>query len=265
MPKKGFKSERTEKILHFLSLGWKNHQICKTVGCSQESISSVKKRNGISTSRKRYCWKDIQSFYDIGNSYRECQKEFGVCAASLFKAVKRGDFKTRTTGEGLKIFYKRFGGRKHSDEQKKKLSFIVNEKVKNGTWHYSFSKVRTHSFNSKFAGNVKLMGRWELEYAKYLDLHNIKWRRPNEKFYYEFSGNKCGKGYYIPDFYLIESSEYIEIKGYATLKDEAKWKWFPSHLKLKILKREDLIKLGLDVSDKNYIPVEAAKVKPITC
>ena len=95
------------------------------------------------------------------------------------------------------------------------------------------------------------MGRWELEYAKYLDRNDIEWRRPKEKFYYEFEGLKSGNGYYIPDFYLVKEQIYVEIKGYETDKDRAKWKWFPKDLNFKVLKRQELIDLGLDISDKH--------------
>jgi hypothetical protein len=51
-----------------------------------------------------------------------------------------------------------------------------------------------------------------------------------------------------PDFYLIESDTYVEVKGYKTEKDEAKWNQFPKHRKLKILMKEDLISLGVDIN-----------------
>jgi hypothetical protein len=128
----------------------------------------------------------------------------------------------------------------HSENTKKKLSKTIKKKIKNGTWHNSFSKSRTHKYNSKFAGEVKLHGKWELNYAKYLDDNDIHWRRPKESFYYEFN-NKNGR--YTPDFYLINRKIYIEIKGYETDKDRAKWKWFP--LELKVIKGKELKKMNI--------------------
>ena len=130
-----------------------------------------------------------------------------------------------------------------SAEQKQKLSDTICEKVENGTWHYSFSKTRTHEYESKFAGKVLLHGSWELAYAKYLDASNIPWRRPKEKFYYEYRELKNGCGYYIPDFYLTEEKKYVEIKGYETDKDRAKWKWFPHALE--VIKSDRLVSMGL--------------------
>lgn len=125
--------------------------------------------------------------------------------------------------------------RTQSDETKKRTSLTIRKKVENGEWHYSFSKSRTHEYNG-----VKFHGQWEVKYAKYLDENNIKWRRPTEKFQYEFEEKKR---YYTPDFFLIDSNEYIEIKGYATDKDFAKWKKFP--LTLSVITGEMLVDMGI--------------------
>jgi hypothetical protein len=117
---------------------------------------------------------------------------------------------------------------KETDERIKKIaqcnSMAINEKIKNNTWHLSFSRSRTHLYKG-----IKLHGLWEVAYAKYLDANNIEWARPIEKFEYEFENKKR---YYTPDFYLIRENLYIEIKGYPTDKDRAKWKWFPLNLKI---------------------------------
>ena len=76
----------------------------------------------------------------------------------------------------------------------------------------------------------------------YLDENNIKWKKPIETFEYNWNG-KLHK--YLPDFYLIDTDEYVEIKGIETKRDIAKWSQFPK--KLKVLKRKDLRLLGLKV------------------
>ena len=115
------------------------------------------------------------------------------------------------------------------------VSNKIKEKIKDGNWHTSFSKKNTYDYNG-----IKLQGKWELIYAKWLDLNSIKWRRPTETFKYIFE-NKEHR--YTPDFYLIDECCYVEIKGYKTIKDEEKWKQFP--VKLKILMGKDLFELGL--------------------
>lgn len=252
MPAKGSKTEKTLKILELINKGLTNSEICKEIDCKQHQISQLKARNNLYIDkRSKYNWDEVQKFYNDGHTLKQCSEKFGMCQASFFKAAKRGLFKARLAADSLRMFYKDGGNRKPtSEETKQKLREKIASKVENGTWHYSFSKVRTHELNSKFVGKVKLMGMWEYEYAKYLDDNNIEWRRPKEKFYYEFEGLKSGKGYYIPDFFLVKENTYIEIKGYETDKDRAKWKWFPKDLKHKVLKRQDLLDLGLKISNK---------------
>lgn len=98
-------------------------------------------------------------------------------------------------------------------------------------------------YESPIAGKVYVRSSYELEYVKWLDKNNIKWKGNLIKFPYEFEGKIK---YYYPDFYLIENDEYVEIKGYKTKKDEAKWKNFP--YKLTILFKTDLLNMGLNIS-----------------
>ena len=124
-----------------------------------------------------------------------------------------------------------------NEEVKNKISKTCLNKSKEGTWHTSLAK-RMH-YNYK--GN-DLHGKWELYYAQYLDKNHIKWIRNKDKFEYLYK-NKIH--YYTPDFYLINSQEYIEIKGYTTEKDLAKWKCFPKDKNLVILKYKDLHNLSI--------------------
>jgi len=45
--------------------------------------------------RRRFNWAAIQQFYDAGNSYRQCRREFGFSAGSWTKAVRRGELTAR--------------------------------------------------------------------------------------------------------------------------------------------------------------------------
>ena len=196
--------------------------------------------------RRKYDWKAIQAFYDVGNSCKECEKHFGFCRATAEKARKRKEFvRHRSLKEAAHLHISKHGATPLSEKTRQKIKDSVNRRLRDGTWHYSFSKVRTHKFVSKFAGEVKLMGKWELEYAKHLDNQNVRWERPIEKFAYEFEGVQR---FYTPDFFLSNQNIFIEVKGYETAKDRAKWKYFP-HV-LKVLKYQDLINLGLTISTK---------------
>lgn len=127
----------------------------------------------------------------------------------------------------------------HNDEVRNKISKTCLRRSKEGTWHTSLAKNMHYNYNG-----IDLHGTYELEYAKYLDKNNIQWERCTDRFEYYY---KDSYHYYTPDFYLVESGEFIEIKGYATGKDYAKWSQFPKDKKLKVLMKKDLVLLGLNV------------------
>jgi len=126
----------------------------------------------------------------------------------------------------------KFKNENESQESKQKRIDTINRKVEEGTWHASLAK--NHHYKYK---GVDLHGNWELQYAKWLDANNIKWIRCAESFTY-FYEEKDRR--YTPDFYLINSDEYIEIKGYMTDKDVAKWAQFPANKCLKVLMKKEL-------------------------
>jgi hypothetical protein len=148
--------------------------------------------------------------------------------------VKKGSdtFNTNLKSGAFIPFFK---GKHLSIDHRNTIANTIKENVKNDNWHLSFSKSRTHEYAGK-----KFQGIWEVEYAKWLDANSIKWRRPTEKFEYFFDGKKR---YYTPDFYLLEDNVYIEIKGYPTDKDFAKWDQFP--MNIRILNGYDLHSQGI--------------------
>jgi len=135
---------------------------------------------------------------------------------------------------------------KHSDETRKKISLLISEKVKNGTWHCSFSKSRTHEYK-----NVKFHRKWELKFAMFLDNLNIEWIRTKRKFPYTFENKRK---YYTPDFWLPEFETFIEIKGHPTLKDKEKWMQFKE--KLLVISGKDLIEL--EILNENDVKIHSA-------
>lgn len=161
-----------------------------------------------------------------------CGKEFGSRSIGAHTVMCKLNPKREET---IRKTSKLRTGRELTECHKIKLSKAINEKITNGTWHMSFSKSRTHEYKG-----INFQGSWEVKYAMYLDKNGIEWRRPKETFPYSFEGKERK---YTPDFFLIDSKEYIEIKGYKTPKDEAKWEQFP--LDLKILRGQDLVMLGV--------------------
>lgn len=181
----------------------------------------------------KYNWTAIQSEYDSGLSQSDILKKYKMSARTLHTAKQKGIFKSRTVSDGVKLF--RSLNPRTEEQNKKsahKIALAVRTKVELGTWHTSLAKRMHIDYNG-----VDLHGSWELKYAQYLDYNAIQWQRNKDSFYYEFEG-KTRK--YTPDFYLPNTDEYVEIKGYKTAKDDAKWSQFPKHKKLVVLMEKDL-------------------------
>lgn len=107
-----------------------------------------------------------------------------------------------------------------SEEHKKRISEGMHKAVSKYPESYSScninGRVKIYEYNG-----VKLNGKWELEFAKYLDENKIVWERPKVGIEYIWNNNIH---LYFPDFYLPEFDIYVEVKGLIRDKDYCKWK-----------------------------------------
>ena len=97
--------------------------------------------------------------------------------------------------------------------------------------------------------NIKFQGQRELDFYLWCERNNQPVERNKKWFDYSWEGNRK----YNPDFYLPDLGIYVEIKGYETDRDRAKWKYFPE--KLIIIKEAEIIKIRNNVftlSDITY-------------
>ena len=135
-----------------------------------------------------------------------------------------------------------FKGKVHSKETKQHMSELMKNRYKNG-WDSICGRAKKYKYTMKDGSIINVDGSWEYHVAEYLDKNNINWKRNTERFeYIHLNGNKAT---YKPDFYLIDTDEYLEIKGYETDLDRCKWKQFPN--KLLIWKKQDLIDRGISI------------------
>ena len=140
-------------------------------------------------------------------------------------------------------------GASMSDNTKKKISAASKKQIWNVNRRARHSEVMKKavekfpdSYTSSnrgrtkqiFYDGIKFQGRWELEFYQYCKNNNIIIERSNEYFEYEWNGTRK----YFPDFYLPESETYVEVKGYETDRDKAKWNQFPK--KLLIIKKNEI-------------------------
>lgn len=121
---------------------------------------------------------------------------------------------------------------KHSEETKKKISEGIKKAIeRNPNAYTSSNRGRTKEI---VYNGIKFQGRWELEFYQFCESNNIQILRSNEWFEYEWNGTRK----YFPDFYLPEHDLYVEVKGYETERDHAKWSQFPN--KLKVVKQNEI-------------------------
>lgn len=132
-------------------------------------------------------------------------------------------------------------GKRHkvTEITKRKISDSAKKNKISGGYRYGSGRGQKCWYESKIAGRVFLDSSYELRFAKFLDKFEIEWKRNTKKFPYVYLEKQKN---YIPDFYLVKSNEYVEIKGFKTKQDEAKWSQFKE--KLVILFGNDLRKIA---------------------
>jgi len=89
---------------------------------------------------------------------------------------------------------------------------------------YSSNNICGRSKKTMYNG-VWMHSSWELLFAKWLDSNNISWNRKIAPFSYEWKGSIRK---YFPDFYISVLDVYVEVKGYQTERDIAKWSAVPN-------------------------------------
>jgi hypothetical protein len=204
-----------------------------------------------------YCGKECKNDNSLRNHQRLCKNnpnrqstpfhnldfqknKLGEGGENQYTKAKRLGLPAPTVSESTRLKLSNASSSRTKEwnaENGKRISKTVKRKVEEGTWHTSLARHMHIDYNG-----VDLHGTWELGYAKFLDKNNIKWIKNKDSFAYIYEGKERR---YTPDFYLIESDQYIEIKGYKTDKDEAKWSQFPKHRKLTVLMKKDLKELKI--------------------
>lgn len=120
------------------------------------------------------------------------------------------------------------------DEQRRKNhSEAMKRAVQENPESYTSSN-RGRTKQIEYDG-IKFQGQWELDFYKWAKSNNLDPKRPDRSFKYEWKGERC----YYPDFYIESLDAYIEVKGYETDRDRAKWDQFPERL---IIIKEQQIK-----------------------
>ena len=127
--------------------------------------------------------------------------------------------------------------KKHFEESESKSEFIARRK------NYERRRV----FNKWTQTYVWLLSSLEIQYFEYLEKCNIQWVKPPHICYTTQDGKQHR---YFPDFLLVESNKYIEVKGYYWPSDKVKMKLVIEQnptLDIHILFKEDIDNLGVTI------------------
>ena len=167
-------------------------------------------------------------------SGRAKQPSYGMLGKKGSNQFIKGNAKPMTE-EGREKIRQKNRNRIWTAEDKEKHSLSMKKAVENNPEAYSSSnRGRTKQI---IYNGIKFQGNWELNFYKWCELNDIKCIRNTQGFSYNWNGART----YFPDFYLPELTEYVEVKGYKTERDVAKWQQFPN--KLRLILKEDIIRI----------------------
>jgi hypothetical protein len=203
------------------------------------SKRKIKKDAGINRVKERecgFCKKEYSARgikyherYCNKNPNRDKQKPKTKKQIDAIKNGKRSNqyLKAKETGipyivteESKKNYGDIRRGKTHTEESKKKISESMKKAVEENPDSYSANNVCGRIKIEEYNG-IKFHGKWEVEVAKWLDENNIKWERDTIEPILYFWNDGWHK--YFPDFYLPEHDVLLEVKGFETDRDRAKW------------------------------------------
>jgi hypothetical protein len=98
----------------------------------------------------------------------------------------------------------------------------------------SYSSSNRGRTKQQLVDGIKLQGQWEVDFYNWAKEKGLNPEKPTKAFKYIWNGERM----YHPDFYIPSMDLYIEVKGYETDRDRAKWSHFPE--KLKVIKADEI-------------------------
>lgn len=214
--------------------GFSSYEIAKKYNKSQTTIRYWLKKFCLKTHpSSKYVdidWSQAQVLIDDGMTWEDLRLN-GFTTKSLQWAVKNNKIKMRAKSEAQKLAWKNgkiTASIYQTPEHRKIMSRFGGIRARAGRC--------SHIKYTKTDGTVvDLQGSWEVKLAEFLDHNKIDWERNRVGYKYVFDGKERN---YFPDFFLPSFDVYVEVKGYETEKDGAKWKQFP--FKLLIIKKEEI-------------------------
>lgn len=198
----------------------------------------------------------LEEMYVIKNmTYQEIANLIGKSVQYIQNRVREHEIKPRPAGgrkgqalkpETIEKIRAKATGRKFSEEWRKNIS-----EARKGPKNPNFGKKARHvkrCWNQHPDGRwFSMRSSWEVCYADYLTKNNLQWDYEPETFLLRDGAA------YTPDFYLPESTEYIEVKGWMTNQHKEKIAAF----------REQYPEKKITIADKPYLQSLGINLKQI--
>jgi hypothetical protein len=152
-------------------------------------------------------------------------KRVGYVGSNQYTKAKRLGLPTPTiSDETRKKISDASKNQQWSEERRVQHSRRMKQAVEENPESYTSSN-RGRTKQIEYNG-IKFQGQWELDFYKWAEKEGLEPTRPDEGFKYDWNGIRT----YFPDFYIPSMDLYIEVKGYETERDRAKWLQFPKSL-----------------------------------
>lgn len=169
-------------------------------------------------------------------SWKEIRKTYSLSNDALSWGRKNGKIVFRSKSTAAKLAHQ--SGK--YDYSVYKTESFRKKQSRCGGYRKNAGRCKHIPYTKKDGTIVDLQGSWELKLAQFFDYNNVKWERNRIGFGYLFEGKHR---MYFPDFKLLDFNSYVEVKGYQTEKDDAKWNQFMG--KLFIVKRKEINNLDV--------------------
>jgi hypothetical protein len=189
------------------------------------------------------CWSDERR-----KKHSIIMKEKNTNAIRIYTEVERNNRRICTIKHNAVYWTP-----EHKQAQSKKMCQIVAQHPESYSSKNVCGRTKGIPFVDSYGNHVILNGKWELYVAEYLNDNNIKWTKKIDAFPYFW--NDCWH-LYFPDFLLIDSGKYIEVKGFERDRDRCKWQYFPHTLV--ILKQKEIKQIKDKVFNINNITNESS-------
>lgn len=145
---------------------------------------------------------------------------------------------------------------KYNGEHKlkgKHLSKSHRENLSKASKNFNIGGIRTKHYKvySPYQKKmVSVQGTYELKYAEFLNKNKINWIRSQKiTIQYKRDTDDIIRNYF-PDFFLVDTSTYTEIKGWFSPSDKTKMDLVISQnpdKTIKILQKKELLEMGVQI------------------